>query len=162
MNKDFEEELRKRSEAAKASAVADAENAVQKFRARSSRPTVSGESTDAFEEIRYRNSAWKAFPRSIGMIAAAIALIATLSPFTAIQVYLVVWLVIFVIKSILPSNIGELNLWYFVSVPVQIVGMHGIRELAYVIAVAVALVMGAPLTATLLIMGGVLIFDLLF
>ena len=117
---------------------------------------------DAFEEIKYRTLLWKTFPRSIGMIAGAIMLLVTLDPFGALGVCISAWFVIFLIKSILPSNIGELNLWYFVSIPVHIVGMHPIRRLLYIIAVIVALVMGAPFTATLVVMGGLLIFDFIF
>jgi len=103
----------------------------------------------------------RAFPRSIGMMAGAIMLLATQDPFSAIQVCLTAWFITFLIKSNLPPSIVDTNLWSCCSLPVNAIGAYPIRWLLYTIMVIVALVMGAPFMATLIIMGGLLFYDLI-
>ena len=103
----------------------------------------------------------RAFPRSVGMISGAIALLATQDPFKALEVGIIAWFVTYLIKSILPPSIVETNLWLFCSLPVNAIGAYPIRWVLYSIMVIIALVMGAPLTATLVIMGGLLVYDLI-
>lgn len=103
----------------------------------------------------------RAFPRSIGMMAGAITLLATQDPFSAIQVCLTAWFITFLVKSILPPSIVDTNLWSCCSLPVNAIGAYPIRWLLYIIMVIVALVMGAPFMATLIVMGGLLFYDLI-
>lgn len=103
----------------------------------------------------------RAFPRSIGMIAGAITLLATRDPFSAVQVCLIAWFITFLVKSVLPPSIVDTNLWSCCSLPVNAIGAYPIRWLLYAIMVIVALFMGAPFMATLIVMGGLLFYDLI-
>jgi hypothetical protein len=96
----------------------------------------------------------RAFPRSVGMIAGAITLLATRDPYNALGVGIAAWFATFLIKSMLPSNIVDTNLWSCCSLPVNAIGAYPIRWGLYIIMVIIALVMGAPFTATLIAMGG--------
>jgi hypothetical protein len=101
----------------------------------------------------------RAFPRSVGMIAGAITLLATRDPYNALGVGIAAWFATFLIKSMLPSNIVDTNLWSCCSLPVNAIGAYPIRWGLYIIMVIIALVMGTPFTATLIAMGGLLLYD---
>lgn len=101
----------------------------------------------------------RAFPRSVGMIAGAITLLATRYPYNALGVGIAAWFVAFLIKSMLPPSIVGTNLWSFCSLPVNAIGTYPIRWLLYIIMVIIALFMGAPFIATLVAMGGLLLYD---
>lgn len=120
---------------------------------------------DRFEEYERQRTVsllgLRAFPRSVGMIVGAITLLATQDPINAIEVCIGAWFVTWLIKSVLPPSIVDTNLWSCCSFPVNAIGAYPIRWLLYVIMVIVALVMGAPLTATLVTMGGLLVYDLI-
>ena len=102
----------------------------------------------------------RAFSRSIGMIAGAIALLLTRDPYNALGYFIGVWLVSFIIKSILPSSIVDMNFWTCCSLPVNVIGAYPIRWFIYIVLVIIALVIGAPLGDTLIIMGGIFLVDL--
>jgi hypothetical protein len=101
----------------------------------------------------------RAFPRSVGMIAGAISLLATRDPYNALGHAIVAWFVAFLIKSMLPASIVDTNLWSSCSLPVNAIGAYPVRWLLYIIMVIVALFMGAPFLATLIAMGGLLLYD---
>ena len=101
----------------------------------------------------------RAFPRSVGMIAGAIALLGTQDPSIALGVGITAWFATFLIKSMLPPSIVDTNLWSCCSFPVNAIGAYPIRWLLYIIMVIVALVLGAPFTDTLMAMGGFFLYD---
>jgi len=101
----------------------------------------------------------RAFPRSVGMITAAITLLVTRDPYNALGIGIAAWLVTFLIKSMLPPSIVDTNLWSCCSLPVNAIGAYPIRWLVYIIMVIIALFIGAPLTPALVAMGGLLLYD---
>jgi len=117
---------------------------------------------DTFQEIKYRSNLWKTFPRSTAMIVGAITLLVTLNPLVAAQACTTIWFVLFLLKLILPSNIAELNMWLYVSIPVQIVGIHPVRRLLFIIALILALVMGAPFTTNFIFLVGLFVLDFIY
>jgi len=103
----------------------------------------------------------RAFPRSVGMLVGAVTLLLTLDPINSLLVCIVPWFVAYIIKSLLPPSIVDTYLWSYCSLPVNSIGAYPIRWLLYIIMVIVALIMGAPLIATLILMGGLLGYDLI-
>jgi hypothetical protein len=101
----------------------------------------------------------RAFPRSVGMLAGAVVLLATREPATALGVSVATWLVTYVIKSMLSPSIVDTNLWVAFSLPINAIAAFPIRWTLYIIMVVAAVVMGAPITGTLQAMGGLFLYD---
>lgn len=104
--------------------------------------------------------ALRAFPRSFGMLAGAIFLAINHNPIDAIGLALVVWFVTYLIKSALSPSFVDTYLWQFISTCVLAIGAWAVKWLLYVALVIFAILAGAPLTATLIIMGGLLLYDM--
>lgn len=104
----------------------------------------------------------RSFPRSVGMIAGAINLLATQDPYNSLQTGVAAWLVTYLMKSMLldPGIVGT-RLWSGCSLPVNAIGAYPIRWFLYITMVLIALVMGAPFSDTLVAMGGLFLYDVL-
>ena len=106
--------------------------------------------------------ALREFPRSLGMITAAIILVITLDPLAAISYGLSVWLVAFLIKSVLiKPDFVDTYLWSCLSTIILAIGAWPIRWLIYLGLVIFALFKGASFSSTALYMGGLLVYDLI-
>jgi hypothetical protein len=103
----------------------------------------------------------RAFPRSLGMIVGAITLLVTKDPFNALEVGLGTWFVTYLIKSTLSPDIVGTYLWSCCSLPVNAIGAYPIRWLLYIVLVIIALATEAPFTLSLIIMGGLLLYDII-
>ena len=101
----------------------------------------------------------RAFPRSVGMLAAAITLLAMGEPYSALVVWVVAWFAAYWLRSMLSPSIVDTNLWSCCSLPVNVIGAYPIRWVLFIGMVAVALFMGAPVQDTLLVMGVILAVD---
>jgi hypothetical protein len=95
------------------------------------------------------------------MISGAIILLVVLEPFGALGICLLIWLFTFVIISMLPPRIVDTNLWSCCSVPVNLIGAYPIRWFLFITMVIIALVIGAPFKETLLVMGGLFVYDVI-
>ncbi len=116
------------------------------------------------QDYEYRRTAallaLRAFPRSFGMLAGAILLALSHNPINAVFLALVVWFVTYLIKSRLDPSFVDTYLWQFISTCVLAIGAWAVKWLLYVALVVFVILKGAPLTATLIIMGGLLFYDM--
>lgn len=109
--------------------------------------------------------AWRAFPRSAGMYLTAISLLffswleLSDAPSTSLTIGLFAWLFLWVVKSILPSDIVDRYIWYLFSLPVGFISLYPLRWAFCIIAIGISLYMGAPFFTTVLYIGGFLIYD---
>lgn len=129
------------------------------------------ESMSEHERNRIVNyMAWWAFPRSAGMYVSVVFLLLFSSgasenikmnaPSNALFVGVFAWVCFWIVKSLLPSNIVDRNIWGCLSLPVGLVSLYHIRWVIFIIAIILSLFMGAPLFPTILYMGGFLVYDL--
>lgn len=113
--------------------------------------------------------AWRAFPRSAGMYVSAVFLIlfSFISgndmevPSNAIFAGAFTWLALWVVKSLLPSDIVDRYLWGCISLPVGLASLYPLRWIVYIIAIGFSLYIGAPFLGTILYMGAFLVYDII-
>lgn len=102
---------------------------------------------------------WSVFPRSVGIVAAAITLALTLSPIDATAVFLLTWFALAVIKAILPADIYDRNLWGCLGLIALPVGIWFVKWSVMAAAVAYSIWKGAPAADLLFLVLGLLALD---
>lgn len=103
--------------------------------------------------------AWGSFARSAGVLVAAFVLLATSDPYTALIWGLSAWFVFFLIRQALPDIMNR-NLWSYCSIVIVPATIWIIRWPVAAIALIISLFRGAPLMESVLVLGGLLSYDI--
>lgn len=105
--------------------------------------------------------AWRAFPRSAGIIVTIALTLTTHRPIESLGKGLVVWLVLYAIRE-LDDHFVDRNIWSCCSTIVFLASLWIFKSALMIIAAIIAISQGTELGPVLLVFGGLLIYDLYF
>ncbi len=105
--------------------------------------------------------AWRAFARSACIFTTTIFTLVTASPVESLGKGIVVWILFYFIRQ-LDSHFVDRNIWVYCSSCVYIASFWLVKTILLLVAGVIAVKLGAPLDATMLVFGGLLIYDLFF
>ncbi len=105
--------------------------------------------------------AWRAYARSAGILATVILTLITENPIDSLGKGVIVWLIFYVIRE-LDYQFIDRNIWSCCSPVVLIISFWPIRTLILVGSIIFTLNRGAEAGPVLLVLGGLLVYDLFF
>lgn len=105
--------------------------------------------------------AWRAFARSAGILVTVIFTLITKNPIDSLGKGIIVWLIFYVIRE-LDYQFIDRNIWSCCSPIVLIVSFWPIRALFLVLSTIFIISSGAEAGPVLLVLGGLLVYDLFF
>jgi len=105
--------------------------------------------------------AWRAFARSAGIFTTVVFTLSTENPVESLGKGIIVWMFFYLIRQ-LDDRFVDRNIWSYCSSCVYVISLWLVKTPLLLIAGIVAVNAGAQLGATVLVFGGLLIYDLYF